>query len=173
RTVVSDSTGLYVVPLLSPGMYRLRVTAAGYQTLELNELELPVGGELRVPLHLRPLSDVWEQNQYRSVFLPGNSVLKFYGPDVDPSRSGNFEPNLGSRGALESTVSEVIQDAALRDVPLTGRDAYALLSLLPGVTTDLGTARGLGLSVNGQRPSASNFLLDGLENNNYLITGPL
>ena len=43
---------------------------------------------------------------------------------------------------------------------------------LPGVTTDTSTGRGLGLSVNGQRPSASNFLLDGLENNNYLITGP-
>jgi hypothetical protein len=173
RTAAADDSGYYAVPLLSPGRYRLRVTAGGFQALELNELELPVGGELRVPIQLRPLNDVWEQNQHRSVFLPGNSVLQFYGPDVDPSRSGNFEPNLGSRGALESTVSEVIQDAALRDLPLAGRDAYALLALLPGVTTDVGTARGLGLSVNGQRPSASNFLLDGLENNNYLITGPL
>jgi hypothetical protein len=43
----------------------------------------------------------------------------------------------------------------------------------PGVASDGATARGLGLAVNGQRPSASNFLLDGLENNNYLITGPL
>ena len=42
-----------------------------------------------------------------------------------------------------------------------------------GVTSDASTARGLGLSINGQRPSSSNFLLDGLENNNYLITGPL
>ena len=42
-----------------------------------------------------------------------------------------------------------------------------------GVTADTTTARGLGLSINGQRPSASNFMLDGLENNNYLVTGPL
>ena len=27
--------------------------------------------------------------------------------------------------------------------------------------------------MNGQRPSASNYLLDGLENNDYLVTGPL
>src|SRR5262249_46456450 len=33
--------------------------------------------------------------------------------------------------------------------------------------------RGLGFSVNGQRPSASNYLLDGVENNDYLVTGPL
>lgn len=173
RIAAADGSGFFVVPLLSPGTYRIRVEAPGYQALELNELELPVGGELRIPFQLRPLNDVWEQHQYRSVFLPGNSVLQFFGPDVDPSRSGNFEPTLGSRGALESTVSEVIQDSAIRDLPLSGRDVYALLSILPGVTTDVGTARGLGLSVNGQRPASSNFLLDGLENNNYLITGPL
>ena len=41
------------------------------------------------------------------------------------------------------------------------------------MTADNGTARGLGVSVTGQRPSASNYLLDGVENNNYLVTGPL
>ena len=48
-----------------------------------------------------------------------------------------------------------------------------MLVTQPGVTSDAATGRGLGLAVNGQRPSASNFLLDGVENNNYLITGPL
>src|SRR5260370_18770285 len=32
--------------------------------------------------------------------------------------------------------------------------------------------RGLGFSVHGERPSSSNFLLDGVENNDYLLTGP-
>src|SRR5687768_7206385 len=58
-------------------------------------------------------------------------------------------------------------------LPLAGRDTYTMLVTQPGVTSDAATARGLGLSVNGQRPSASNFLLDGLENNNYLSSGPL
>jgi hypothetical protein len=48
-----------------------------------------------------------------------------------------------------------------------------MLVTQPGVTADSGTARGLGLAINGQRPSSSNFMLDGLENNNYLVTGPL
>src|SRR6202035_755804 len=47
------------------------------------------------------------------------------------------------------------------------------LVLQPNVAADTTTARGIGVSVGGQRPSASNFLLDGLENNNQLITGPL
>jgi hypothetical protein len=67
----------------------------------------------------------------------------------------------------------VAEQAQLRDLPLAGRDVYALLVTLPAVTTDTSTGRGLGLSAAGNRPSASNFLLDGLDNNNHLITGPL
>ena len=50
---------------------------------------------------------------------------------------------------------------------------YSALALEPGVTSDAATARGIGLAVNGQRPSASNFLLDGSENNQSLLSGPL
>ncbi|HTB19319.1 MAG TPA: TonB-dependent receptor plug domain-containing protein, partial [Bryobacteraceae bacterium] len=70
-------------------------------------------------------------------------------------------------------MSEVVDSAEINNLPLAGRDVYALLVTQPGVTSDSATGRGLGLSVNGQRPSSSNYLLDGLENNNYLITGPL
>ncbi len=123
---------------------------------------------------LRPLSDVWESGQYRSVFLPGTqTIVTFYGPDVDTSRSGSFEGQQGKRGTLESAVSAVIDPNQIEQLPLAGRDVYTMLITLPGVTADTGTSRGLGVSVNGQRPSSSNYLLDGLENNNYLITGPL
>src|SRR5208283_3605085 len=54
-----------------------------------------------------------------------------------------------------------------------GRDVYTMLVSLSNVTADQGTARGLGISVAGQRPSSSNYLLDGVDNDNYLITGPL
>ncbi|PWU08651.1 MAG: hypothetical protein C5B51_07510 [Terriglobia bacterium] len=106
------------------------------------------------------------------MFLAGNAVLPLYGPDVDTSRTATFEPTLGMRGILDTSVSYMIDPGQVANLPLAGRDVYALLVTLPGVTTDTSTGRGLGLSVNGQRPSASNFLLDGLENNNYLITGP-
>ncbi len=70
-------------------------------------------------------------------------------------------------------MSEVIDSAEIENLPLQGRDVYTLLVTQPGVTSDSATGRGLGLSVDGQRPSSSNYLLDGLENDNYLITGPL
>src|ERR1700680_3318999 len=170
----SDRSGNYFLPLLSPGIYRVRAAAAGFQSREVQELELPVAARLELEFRLRPLNDVWEAGQYRSVFLPGTkTIVTFYGPDVDSSRSGSFEATQGRRGALESTVSGVIHPPLIRDLPLAGRDVYTMLVTQPGVTADTGTARGLGLAINGQRPSSSNFMLDGLKNNNYLVTGPL
>jgi carboxypeptidase family protein/TonB-dependent receptor-like protein len=170
----SDASGYYYLPLLSPGIYAIRVTAPAYQPQEVQELELTVAARIELDFRLRPLSDVWESGEYKSVFLPGQkTIVTFYGPDVDPSKSGSFEAQKGRREPLESTVSEVIDSDEINNLPLEGRDVYSLLVTQPGVTSDSATGRGLGLSVNGQRPSSSNYLLDGLENNNYLITGPL
>ena len=173
-STAADEQGYYYLPLLSPGVYRVRVTAAGFQSQEVQELELRVAARIDLDFRLRPLSDVWEAGQYNSVFLPGSkTIVTFYGPDVDSSRSGSFEAQKGRVGSLESSVSEVIDSTEINNLPLSGRDVYTMLVTQPGVTSDLATSRGLGLSANGQRPSASNYLLDGLENNNYLVTGPL
>ncbi len=170
----SDASGYYYLPLLSPGTYQIRVTSAAYQSQEVQELELTVAARIELDFRLRPLSDVWESGQYKSVFLPGQkTIVPFYGPDLDPSKSGSFEAQKGRSEPLESTVSEVIDSGEIQNLPLEGRDVYSLLVTQPGVTSDAATGRGLGLSANGQRPSSSNYLLDGLENNNYLITGPL
>ena len=170
----SDASGYYYLPLLSPGTYQIRVTSPQYQSQEVQQLELTVAARIELDFRMRPLSDVWESGQYKSVFLPGqNTILPFYGPDFDPSKSGSFDAQKGKRAPLESTVSEVIDSAELENLPLEGRDVYQLLVTQPGVTSDAATGRGLGLSVDGQRPSSSNYLLDGLENDNYLITGPL
>src|SRR5258708_4601297 len=173
-TAASDASGYYYLPLLSPGFYRIRVSAPSYQSQEVQELELTVAARIDLDFRLRPLNDVWESGDYRSVFLPGaKTIVTFFGPDVDPSKSGSFEAQKGRRAALESTVSEVIDSGEINNLPLSGRDVYTMLVTQPGVTSDAATGRGLGLSINGQRPSASNYLLDGVENNNYLITGPL
>jgi hypothetical protein len=170
----SDSSGYYLLPLLSPGLYQLRVTADGFQAQEVQDIELTVAARIDLDFRLRPLNDVWEAGQYNSVFLPGSkTIVTFYGPDVDSTKSGSFEAQKGRSEALESTISEVIDRTELDELPLEGRDVYTLLVTQPGVTSDAGTARGLGLSINGTRPTSSNFMLDGVENNNYLTTGPL
>jgi hypothetical protein len=170
----ADASGYYYLPLLSPGFYRIRVTAPDFQSQEVQELELTVAARVELDFLLRPLSDVWESGEYKSVFLPGQkTIVTFYGPDVDSSKSGSFDAQKGRSGALESTISEVIDSGEIDSLPLQGRDVYTMLVTQPGVTSDAATGRGLGLAINGQRPTSSNYLLDGVENNNYLITGPL
>lgn len=173
-SATTDAAGFYYLPLLSPGTYRVQASAAGFQAQEVQELELPVAARMDLDFRLRPLNDVWEAGQFNSVFLPGSkTIVTFFGPDVDSTKSGSFDAQKGRVGALESTISDVVRKDEMDNLPLAGRDVYAMLVTQAGVTSDGATSRGLGLSVAGQRPSASNFLLDGLENNNYLITGPL
>ncbi len=173
-TGTSDPAGFWFLPLLSSGTYTLRVTAPNFQAQELQELELAVAGRVQLDFRLRPLNDVWEAGQYRSVFLPGSkTIVTFYGPDVDASLSGSFEAQKGQRGTLDTSQSYVIDPVQISELPLLGRDVYSMLVTLPNVTADSATGRGLGVSVAGQRPSSSNYLLDGVENNNYLVTGPL
>ena len=89
-------TGYYFLPLLSPGRTRCgqrrRLSVAG-----IAATGTAVAGRIQIDFRLRPLSDVWEAGQYRSVFLPGSkTIVTFYGPDVDTSRSGTFEGQQGS-----------------------------------------------------------------------------
>jgi hypothetical protein len=164
RDVSED--GIFALPLLPPGTYRIRVEAPDFQAQELHQLELRVAGTLDLVFRLRPLADVWEQRERHNIFMPGNGVLVFFGPDVDVSRTTTVQVEAGRNGILQSTFSPVVDPILIRELPLAGRDAYAALAMQPGVTSDSATSRGLGISVNGQRPSSSNFLLDGVENNN-------
>jgi hypothetical protein len=170
----TDAGGWYAFAGVSPGRYTLVISADTFQTQEYHQLDLPVAGQVTLDFALRPLSDVWEARRYESFIIRGNSqVLSFYGPDLDLSRRTSVETNRRVESNLEPSVSTVIRTNDLRELPLPSRDAYSLLVLLPGVTSDSSSGRGLGFSVNGQRPSAASYLLDGLENNNLLVTGPL
>jgi hypothetical protein len=148
----TDSSGTYLLPLLPPGQYRIHVTAAAYQPQDLQDLTLPVAARVDIDFRLRPLSDVWESGRYHSLFFPESAaVVTFFGPDVDPTRLGSFEPPRTTAGTLEAGVSAVIDPAEVRDLPLAGRDVYSTLVTEAGVTSDLSTARGLGLSISVPR----------------------
>ncbi len=174
-SVLTGKDGFYNCPLLPPGKYRIRAGAGeGFQAQEVQELALPVAGRLEVNFDLRPAADVFGAGASRSVLLPrSQTIVTFFGPDVDTSRSASFEAVRSSRGSLETSLSGVIEPSQMTGLPFGGRDLYTMLLTQPGVAADAATARGLGLSVNGQRPTSANFLLDGLENNNYTTSGPM
>ncbi len=173
-TAAVGQFGFYAVTALSPGTYSVTITANDYQAQQARQVEIAVASRVELNFRLRPLSDLWEAGRFGTWHLPGSQqTLTLYGPDVDTSRLAVFSLNNASSSPLETSRSDVIGRIAIDNVPLTGRDVYTMLLLLPGVTADTGTARGQGFSTLGQRPSASEYLLDGAYNNNSLVTGPL
>jgi hypothetical protein len=173
RHTLADAQGDYSLLSLSPGTYRVRVTASGYQPQELLDLEIQVASANQYPFRLRPAGDVWEQRERRNLrALENRALLPLIGPDLGAGFEVALATSpLGQEGQAP-VVSTVVDRAQLTDLPLSGRDAYALLVTLGGVNSDAGSGRGLGLTVSGQRPSAAVFRLDGFENNNQLTTGP-
>ena len=75
---------------------------------------------------------------------------------------------------IASSVSVVVEEDRMLQLPLANRNVYSLFLLQPGVTSQgaVGT-RGLSFSVHGQRVSGSNYQLDGADNNNIVLTGPV
>ena len=173
-TARTGTAGIYTLPLLPPGTYRIEVKKTGYQSKVQFEIPLGVAASLDLNFELRPIEDIWEARLTRTVLLPaGGTILSLYGPDVDPNHWTTFSQNPGTEGKLEASISDAVRPGEIRELPLNGQNIYSILLAEPGVTADSATTRSLGIAANGQRPSSSNYLLDGIETNFDLIGGPL
>src|ERR1700728_2754186 len=140
RQTLSTTTGafgLYSIPSVSPGTYAVTVTANKYQSQQARSVEVRVAARVELNLRLRPLSDLWEAGRSDLFRIPGTTrTLGFYGPDVDSSRLAVFSANTTTASPLDTSLSYVVDPVAIDELPLTGRDVYTLLLLLPGVTAD-------------------------------------
>jgi hypothetical protein len=140
----TNSAGYYTVTALSPGQYDLAASKLGFAAIQRRGLSLAVQQVARVDMVLR-LGDVAE-----SVTVSGTEVL------------------LESEGA---TLGQVIGSRQLAELPLLGRNPYALAMLVPGVRASLGVNNlpvnqiaTISYSINGQRATMNEFLLDGAPN---------
>ena len=159
-----------------PGTYALRADALGFQPEERAGLELTVASHTEVNFTLR-LSAAGTAAVPGPPSAPGrtghpNILSIMYGSDAAVPQAVLVQLPAQLTETLLTSVSRLIDERRILELPLSGRDVYTLLVLQPGVTSDNATGRGLGFSVNGQRVSSSNFLLDGVDNNDLLVTGP-
>jgi hypothetical protein len=70
----------------------VKASCKDYQTREVYDVVVEVAGYVQIDFELRPLCDVWERGRYGTVTFRDQSLLPFFGPDVDPSYNGVFEP---------------------------------------------------------------------------------
>src|SRR6266478_7156676 len=151
RTLTTDESGRWREPALAPGDYEIRVSTTGFQTLLRRGVQLAVGQEAIVDMHLE---------------LGATST------EVSVSTEG-LAVNL-----VSGAVSGLVDQKQMRDLPLNGRSFQQLALLQPGVNAvstggnDPVGGRTPKISINGARPEQSSFLLDGTDINDVYNKTP-
>lgn len=155
REATSNDLGEYVLPQLSPGTYKISVTAPGFQTAVVESLTLNIAERSIVNVALK-VGQVSEQ-----VTVEASAPL--------------LEQETASLG-------QVITQKTLIELPLNGRNYLTLGALSPGVIPQLPPGTGSAsfiasttqrsdrsLLVGGQRESSTSYLYDGVEMRNPRI----
>jgi hypothetical protein len=145
-TTKTNHEGIYVLPSLSPGPYRLQVSKAGFKTVIKPDIVLNVQDALSVNFTL-PVGAAFE-----IITVEGGAPLV------------NTE---------SADVSTVVDQTYVKNMPLNGRSFQDLILLTPGTVTQTPQSSfgqsGLGFSgefsVNGQRVESNYYTVDGVSAN--------
>ncbi len=158
RVGKTDDVGHYLIPLLPVGTYTLRVDVASFQSAESKGLYLQVDEARELNFTLVPAS------------VTTTVAVTSYAVAVETAN-----PSLG----------QVITSQEVADLPLNGRDFVQLATLTAGATAETNpgsfftagsdsevAARGsFSLSVGGSRPNSTDWILDGIDNNELTAGG--
>jgi len=146
-TTTSNESGLYSLPFLPVGKYRISVIATGMKTTLRDNIELRVGDRTQLDFQME-VGAVSE-----TVTVTSDAPL--------------LETATASRG-------QVIDEEKVRDLPLLGRNPFLLAALASGVqiTPSQGSISfrpfdngGMDqISINGGRQRSNEFLIDGQPN---------
>ena len=157
ETTTSD-LGAWSFPSLPPANYELEITKTGFKTIK-EPVTLQVAQVANVSVTLQP-----------GVVTEEITVTE-------------------AAGIVDSASSDIgltVQTQQIEDLPLNGRNFTQLATLIPGVnrgvpnnvatgqgnnaeTFRYNNSGGASIVVNGARPQANNFLLDGADNNESLV----
>ncbi|MEP6924057.1 MAG: carboxypeptidase regulatory-like domain-containing protein, partial [Pyrinomonadaceae bacterium] len=145
RTVTTSDDGLYTVPDLSIGIYRVSVAGTGFKESVVGNVTVNVATTTRQDFKL-------EVGQASEVVTIEADQLQ-------------VETQTGAIG-------EVVNGQQVRELPLNGRSFVQLTQLQPGVapqnnfdSKNKGLFSGVDFSVNGNSAQSNLFLTDGANNN--------
>jgi len=160
RVDVADRSGAYTITALPVGNYRILVELSGFKP-ETTPVTLTVGQVARMDFRLQ----VGGMGEVMTVTAAAPLIEK-----------------------STSSISTLIDEKQIENLPLNGRNFTQLATLAPGVNrgtpgsnaagggggTDSETFRyaefgGAGLSVNGVREQFNNYQIEGLDNNESLV----
>lgn len=140
-TTSSGPSGLFNFPRLPVGRYRVEVSNPGFRTFLSEEFRLEV-----------------DQNREISVTLDVGSTTE----------SVTVSGAVSQVDTVAATIREVVDEKRITELPLNGRNPLQLVRLVPGAVSAPGAStlnRNDAISVNGGRGTATNYMLDGGDNN--------
>src|SRR5580658_3886914 len=139
RTVSSNQQGEYSVPALLPGPYNITIEANGFKTVHQNGVAVEVDQRARLDFALTVGSNT------ESITVQGSAPLL---------------------NTSDASVSTLIGNQFVENLPLNGRSFSSLIDLAPGVVLiPSNQYEGGQFSVNGQHPDANYFTVDGVSAN--------
>jgi len=139
RTVSSNQQGEYSVPALLPGPYNITIEANGFKTVHQNGVVVEVAQRARLDFTLTVGSNT------ESITVQASPPLL---------------------NTSDASVSTLIGNRFVENLPLNGRSFSSLIDLTPGVVLIPTNFNEQGqFSVNGQRPDANYFMVDGVSAN--------
>jgi len=152
REAVTNSEGIYVFPSLSPGRYEVTIHAKGFAKSLLRLIELNVG--------------------QHSVF---DGTLEAGGVEETITLDDRYNYSLVN---TESAIIDgAIRDHEIERLPLNGRNYLELALLIPGNTPapnfDPTKTGSVIISSAGQLGRGGNITIDGTDNNDDAVGGPL
>ena len=143
RSVTTSDSGNYNLTSLAPGSYTVNVEKSGFPKVVLTNVR--VSTSLSVPLNAQfHLGTATE-----SVTVTTDTLAPIETEDTQ--------------------VSNLVDSARMKALPLITRNPYELVLLSPG-TASANSSLG-GFNVNGERERNNNFLLDGVDNNDTSVPG--
>ena len=154
RTLQSDARGEFADPSLAPGRYSVTVERTGFEKSVQTGVVLTVSQVATLNITLNP-----------------GSV----------SETVHVDAGAELINTTTAEISTVVDEHAISQLPLNGRDPSSLVFLSPGITNILDTGGGVlqggfsfptetGGSANGGRQGSTYYLLDGVPNmDTYLL----
>jgi hypothetical protein len=178
----TDDNGTYTFTAVPPAEgYMLSVDKSGFATDIRQDLEVSVGDNKLVlpPFILQPVAAPPPPPPVEpgkppvappTPLVPPPVAVKPPAPTARPTRAPSVSLDL-----VSTTAGGVIDSRTVRTLPLAGRDFLDLALLVPGTyPVEQGSAlEGASMVVNGVRANMNNFLLDGVDNNDYTINQSL
>lgn len=138
RSFTTLQNGMYAFPFLDPGTYSITTKVTGFKTAVQKDILVRVAADQRVDMTLE-LGEVTQTVEATAVAAQVESV--------------------------SSTLGTTVDNKKVADLPLNGRNIYALLNIIPG--SSLGGPNGAGIQatnpvINGTRPRGNSFTVDGV-----------